>query len=111
MRTGAACCSASGGKAASLRAEAQGALRAMGAAAVPALLELLGSTQSGVALATFETLTSLGEAAHPGLIERLSDSNWLVRRRVALALAQTATPAVARILMEATAGKADPVIR
>jgi HEAT repeat protein len=78
---------------------------------VPALVELLTSTKTDVALATIDTLIALGEAAHDRLIDRLSDSNWLVRRRAALVLAQTAPRAVAQRLVMRAAEQPDPVMR
>jgi len=83
----------------------------MGPAAVPALVDILGSTKPAVAFATLEVLRAFGEVAHPLLIPHLSDTNWLIRRRAALVLAQTATLPVARILAVTAAADADPAVR
>ena len=97
------------GKAA--RAEARRELQAMGAAAVPGLVDLLAATNNVVALETVDALIALGAAAHPTLTARLTDANWLIRRRAAHVLAQTATPAVARGLATLATADTDPVVR
>jgi HEAT repeat protein len=93
------------------RADARRELQALGSAAVPALIDLLTATRSEVAFATVDALIALGEIAHPALVDRLGDARWLVRRRAAYVLAQTATPAVARRLAPLAAADSDPVVR
>ena len=93
------------------RDEARRALRAMGREAVPALVDLLESSRVGAVLEVFDALVALGEAAHPALYVRLRDPNWLVRRRAARLLAETATPDAARVLAASAGADPDPVVR
>ncbi|HEY3190748.1 MAG TPA: HEAT repeat domain-containing protein, partial [Solirubrobacteraceae bacterium] len=94
-----------------VRAEARRALETMGVAAVPALVDLLGSTNTAAVLATLEALTALGDGAHAALVPRLADPNWLIRRRAAYVLARTATPSIARRFAVMAASDRDAVVR
>jgi hypothetical protein len=93
------------------REEARRALIAVGREAVPALMDLLGSTQVLVVLETVDALVAIGGAAHPALMAGLEDPNWVLRRRAAHVLAQKPTPEIAPILAAKATGDPDPAVR